>query len=202
MLGNDYAVRAQQIRGAKNRAEVARVFDAVERDQKRRFVTCGCNQVFEVRVAVCTEPRNHALVACALACCTVEDVAITIFDADAGRTRLVDDLRNWIVCALACAVRVDPDRFDGFGAIEELAHRTDAVDTALAGSTHRWWACIAVVVPRRVATRGIGPVTVVAPTTVIACAAVVAPATACAAAGAVSRARSFVAIWRPGLAAA
>src|SRR5262249_51893404 len=117
-----------------DRAEVARVLDAVERDEQRGLAgRRRSDEIVDVGVAERAEPRDHALVARALARRAIELLAIAILDADPRGTRRGHELRDRIAGRFVGAARIDPQRaHPARAAHHELLHGPDAVDAALA----------------------------------------------------------------------
>src|SRR6266853_3397906 len=60
-LGNHDAVGARSIRGAKNRAQIVRIFHAVEHDHQRTLASLGCDYVVEIVILFRRGDGAHAL---------------------------------------------------------------------------------------------------------------------------------------------
>ena len=60
-LGNHDAVGARSIRGAKNRAQIVRIFHGVEHDHQRKLASLGCDYVVEIVILFGRGDGDHAL---------------------------------------------------------------------------------------------------------------------------------------------
>ena len=57
-FGNHHTVGSGSVRGAQNRSQIVRIFDAIEHDDQRVLAATRCHNVIEITILFCGR-RGH-----------------------------------------------------------------------------------------------------------------------------------------------